>query len=255
LNVLEHECRGDPRHPPLLLLHALGSLLAMWDAQVAAFAAHFHVIRYSMRGHGASPMSGPAAPSIESIAADACALLDALRIRRSHWCGLSLGGMVAMEVASHAPERVDRLVLANTVAHFPPRETWSGRIATVRAQGMAPLADATMDRWFTPSYHERSPQEVERIRRLFLATDPSGYAAACAAIRDMDLRADLASIAAPTLVIAGAADAAMPPARMAELQRAIPGAALVTLDASHLSNVEAGSAFTAAVLAHLGVSW
>jgi len=251
---LDYQCQGDPQRPPLLLLHALGSSLAMWDAQATVFAAHFHVIRYSLRGHGASTGTGAPEMDLGAIAGDACALLDALDVGRAHWCGLSLGGMVAMQVASHAPERVARLVLASTTAHFPPPASWSERIALVRTQGLAPLAEATMARWFTASFRQREAGEVARIRRQFLATDPAGYAAACAAVRDMDLRARLPAIQAPTCLIAGAADAALPPERMAALQGAMADAKLVILDASHLSNIEARDAFNAAVLAHLGVN-
>jgi len=251
---LDYESRGDARHPTLLLLHALGSSLAMWDAQVRALAAHFRIVRLSLRGHGASSFAGPSELTIDTMAGDACALLDALAIERAHWCGLSLGGMVAMCAAQLQPGRVDRLVLANTTAHMPPADAWSQRIALVREQGMTPLAEATMQRWFTPAFHRREPDEVERIRRIFLGTDPSGYAAACTAIRDMDQRTRLQDIHAPTLVIAGSGDASMPPERAAELQAAIPGAQLVVLEAAHLSNMEACDDFNAAVLRHLDVS-
>lgn len=251
---LDYECQGDARHPALLLLHALGSSLAMWDAQIPAFAAHFRVVRLSLRGHGASPFTGPPEPDIAAITDDACALLDGLSIERAHWCGLSLGGMVAMCAAYRHPGRVNRLVLASTTAHMPPPDAWSQRIALVREQGMRPLAQATMQRWFTPAFHRDNPHEVMRIQGIFLGTDPSGYAAASAAIRDMDQRALLQGICAPTLVIGGSADVGVPPDRAAELQAAIPAARRVILEAAHLSNIEARKDFNAAVLTHLGVS-
>jgi 3-oxoadipate enol-lactonase len=251
---LDPQSRGDVDRPPLLLLHALGSSLAMWDAQVAALEPYFHLVRYSLRGHGASARAGVEESDIAALAADACAVLDRLGIERAHWCGLSLGGMVAMRAAIHTPGRVDRLVLANTAAHMPPAAAWSERMALVRHGGMEPLAEPTMARWFTPAFRQRAPCEVGRIRKIFLGTDPASYAAACAAIRDLDLRADLARIGAPTLLLAGAHDAGVPPARMAEMQAAICGARLVTLDAAHLSNIEACAEFTAALCTHLGVS-
>lgn len=248
---LECECHGDARRPPLLLLHALGSSLAMWDAQLPLLAGHFRVVRYSMRGHGSSTIEGAQEPDIDALTADACAVLDALGVERAHWCGLSLGGMLAMRAAQRHPARVDRLVLANTAARLAPPEAWSQRMALARSQGMAALAEATMARWFTPAFHRRAPEEVARICRIFLATDPAAYAGACAAIRDMDQRAALDTISAPTLVIAGAADAGTTPAHAAELVAAIPGAQLATLDAAHLSNIEARDAFNAALLKHL----
>ncbi|MGE3665211.1 MAG: 3-oxoadipate enol-lactonase [Steroidobacteraceae bacterium] len=251
---LEYECEGDAGRPPLLLLHALGSSLAMWDTQVAALAPHFHVVRYSMRGHGSSPFAGTPALDLHALAHDACAVLDRLGIERAHWCGLSLGGMVAMHAASRFPGRVARLALANTTAHFPTASAWSERMALVRERGLAPLADPTMTRWFTPDFHAREPGEVARIRQIFLGTDPAGYVAACAAIRDMDLRDELSRIRAPTLVLAGAADASLPVAHATDLQSGIAGARLLTLEAAHLSNIEARAAFTAALLAHFGLS-
>lgn len=252
--TLDYECHGEPHDPSLLLLHALGSSLAMWDLQIPRLARHFHVVRYSLRGHGAANIAGAQDLDIDALAGDACTVLDTLGIARAHWCGLSLGGMTAMRVARRFPERVDRLVLASTAAHMPPPESWVQRIALVRERGMAPLADATMERWFTPAFRQHDPDEVARIRRIFLATDPQGYAAACTAIRDMDQRADLPHIRAPTLVIAGARDTGIPPARAEELRAAIADARLTTLNAAHLSNIETRNDFTAAVLAHLGVT-
>lgn len=251
---LHYECLGERGRPPLLLLHALGSSLAMWDSQVARFAEHFFVVRLSMRGHGESAIDAFYELDIDALAGDAIAVLDALDIERAHWCGLSIGGMTAMWAAQRSPARVDRLVLANTAAHMPPTEEWTRRIAIVRESGMAPLADAAMERWFTPDFRRQEPAEIARIRRIFLATDPNGYAAACAAIRPMDQREGLAAIQASTLVITGKQDTGTPPARAAELSNAIPDAKLVTLEAAHLSNIEAEDPFTDAVLAHLDVT-
>ncbi len=243
--ALHYECHGGRDRAALLLLHALGSSLAMWDDQISRLARHFHVIRYSMRGHGESLIDGAPDLDIDALASDACAVLDALAIPRAHWCGISLGGMTAMRVARRFPERVDRLVLANTAVNLPPPSIWTERMALVREHGMAPLADATMERWFTTTFRRRDPGAVAGIRSIFLATRPQGYAAACAVLRDVDLRADLPFIRAPTLAIAGAHDAGTPPV--------IPGAQIVMLDAAHLSNIEARDSFTAAVLAHLGI--
>lgn len=248
---LEYECRGDRGRPALLLLHALGSSLAMWDAQAARYAADFFVVRYSMRGHGGSKIDAFREPDIDALARDACAVLDALGIGRAHWCGLSLGGMTAMWAAQRHAARVDRLVLANTAAHLPPATPWAERAALVQAQGVAPLADATMERWFTAGFRAREGQEVARIRGIFMATDPLGYASACCAIRDMDQRGGLAAIRAPTLVISGTQDAGTTPAHAAELADAIANAKLVALPAAHLSSIEAADAFDAAVIAHL----
>jgi len=252
---LEYECSGKRDRPALLLLHALGSSLAMWDAQADHLADDFFVVRYSMRGHGGSTIDGFQELDIDALARDACAILDALGIERAHWCGLSIGGMAAMWAAQHHAACVDRLVLANTAAYLPPATLWAERAALAQAQGVAALADATMERWFTADFRAREAQEVARIRGIFTATDPVGYASACCAIRDMDQRAGLAAIRAPTLVICGTQDSGTTPALAAELAAAIANARLVELPAAHLSNIEAEDAFNAALRAQLsGVS-
>ncbi|GLS99406.1 3-oxoadipate enol-lactonase [Sphingobium jiangsuense] len=242
-------CRFDgPKDAPLLLLsNSLGTDSGMWEPQMAAWARAFRVLRYDQRGHGAS--DAPAgAYSMDRLGRDAVELLDALGIGRAHFCGLSLGGMVGQWLAVHAPERIDRLVLANTSAHMGPPSAWQGRIEGVLRDGMAPLAEASIARWFTPDFPALAPQAVEPIRAMLLATDPAGYAGCCAAIRDMDQRRTVALIDRPTLVIGGALDPATPPPHSEALAQGIEGAALLMLDAAHLSNVERPDAFARAVL-------
>lgn len=255
---LEYDQHGAADRPALLLLHALGSSLAMWDAQLPRLAPHFRVLRCSLRGHGGSrsrdaTVNTGASDGIATFADDACALLDALGVARAHWCGLSLGGMVAMWAAAQRPDRVTRLILSNTAPWMGPAAAWTQRIEVVRAQGLAPLADATMERWFTAAFREREAAEVARIRGIFLATDPSAYVTACEAIRAMDQRAQLGAIRAPTLVIQGTKDAGTTPETAAALRASIAGARLVTVDAAHLSCIEAAEPWAAATLAHLGM--
>lgn len=241
---------GPEGAPVLLLSTSLGTALEMWEPQMAAFAARFRVLRYDSRGHGRSAVT-PGPYSIEQLGRDALGLLDALGIETAQVCGLSKGGMVGQWLGIHAPERISRLVLANTSAHIGQPEVWNRRIETVRAEGMAAIRDGVIERWFTAPFRERAPEAVEHLAALLLATDPEGYAAACAAVRDMDQRSELPRIQAPTLVIAGRHDLATPPAQATLLTGAIPDARLVTLEAAHISNVEAAEAFTAAVLEHL----
>jgi 3-oxoadipate enol-lactonase len=241
---------GDASAPVLVLAHSLGADLTMWDAQVAALSRTFRVLRFDTRGHGGSTVV-PSACDIATLAGDALGLLDRLGIARAHFCGLSLGGMVGIWLAAHAPKRIDRLVLANTAAQLGPRQNWDARIAAVRAGGMAAIADTVISRWFTPEFSHREPQTIAKIRATILATPPEGYAACAAAVRDMDQRADLAAIRAPTLVIAGRHDPATPPALGHAIADAIPGASYAELDAAHLSNVEAADAFNATVLGFL----
>jgi 3-oxoadipate enol-lactonase len=236
--------------PAVLLSNSLGSNLSMWDRQVAALTERFRVVRYDVRGHGQSPVP-PGPYTIDDLGRDAIALLDTLRIERAHFCGLSLGGMVGMWLGVNAPERINRLVLANTSAKFGPPAIWNERIDIIRSQGLAPIAEGVLQRWFTPSFHSTSPAVVERCREMLLSTPPEGYASCCAAIRDMDQVDAIRAIVNPTLVIIGDYDPSTPPAHGELIARHIAGAKTVSLPTAHLSNIEAASAFNDAVLTFL----
>ncbi|MEV0714786.1 3-oxoadipate enol-lactonase [Asanoa sp. NPDC050611] len=233
--MLAHEVAGPPAAPVVVLGSSLGTTRAMWAPQIAALSTEFRVVAYDHRGHGASPVP-PGPYAIEDLGRDVLELLDHLGLRQVHYAGLSLGGMVGMWLAAHAPERIDRLALLCTSAHMPPASGWHRRAATVRAEGMSAVADAVVARWFTPAF---PPDEVATFHKALVANDPAGYAACCAAIAGMDLRPALGRITAPTLVIAGAADAATPPEPHARTIVDGIGARLVVLpDAAHLASVE-----------------
>lgn len=240
---------GDPGLPPLLLANSLGTTRAMWEPQLADWTATHHVIRYDMCGHGASAVR-PGGFAIERLGRDALAVLDHLGIAQAAFVGLSLGGMVGQWLGFAAPDRIARLVLANTSAHMPPREAWDARIATVQTQGLAAIVPAVIERWFTPEFRAISPRPAA-LAATMIAGSPIGYAAACAAIRDMDLRSELPRITVPTLVIGGTADPATPSPHSQLLADAISDSTLVWLDAAHFSNLEQSEAFTAAVAAFL----
>ena len=241
---------GRSHAPALLLLNSLGGTVEMWAPQLPRLEKLFRVIRFDARGHGRSvlPDGEPATRGIGDYAADALAVLDALRITRAHWCGLSMGGMVAMWVAANWPERVARLVLACTAAWMPPPESWDQRIATVQSAGLAPIAEANAGRWFTEGFRHGHAEVVEKILAGVRGTQRRGYVEACRAIRDMDQREALARIAAPTLVIAGARDPGILPEQAEALAAAITGADLCMLDAAHLANVEQADDFGAALV-------
>lgn len=262
---LHYVLSGRLHAPMVLLLHALGSDHTMWEGQLDGLERVFGVLRLDMRGHGKSTWvdgrADAAAASeerrIEHYARDAIAVLDALHIERAHWCGLSMGGMIAMWAASQVPaspglpavsQRVARLVLANTSAHMGPRDTWDTRIATVRRDGLAPLAQGLGERWFGADFRARHPEAVESAAVTLRATTPRGYVEACTAIRDMDQRDGIAAIAVPTLVIAGAQDVATPVEQSEALLERIAGADLVVLDAGHQSAREQADDFCAALL-------
>jgi 3-oxoadipate enol-lactonase len=243
---IHYEVQGAAEAPALLLLHSLGVDLGMWEPQMPDFLQRYRVIRYDVRGHGHSGV-GAAKCSMEMLAQDAMAVLDAEQIVRAHWCGLSLGGMTAMWAASHRPERVERLALCNTSAHLPPAALWHSRMELVRREGMRAVAPAVIERWFTASFRSSQPEKVARIEGILEATRPDGYAAACGAIAEMNQLSDIRRIAAPTLVICGAEDPATPLAHSAALCDAIADSRLVVLPAAHLSNVERPQDFSAAV--------
>ncbi|MCG8442801.1 MAG: 3-oxoadipate enol-lactonase [Caulobacterales bacterium] len=247
---LHYRVQGPPDGPPLLLSHALGLTHEMWEPQTPALCERWRVVRYDSRGHGRS--DAPAGPyALERLGRDALAVMDAVGLSRSAFCGLSLGGMVGLWLAAHAPERVERLVASNTAAHAPPPERWNERIDAIGAHGMAEIVEGVLHAWFTPGFRERAAGEVERVRQMLLATSVEGYAATCAAVRDMDLRPALARITAPTLVIVGAHDPSTPPAAGRAIAAAVPGAAERELASAHMSNVEAARAFTDAVTGFL----
>ena len=238
---------GPDDAPALLLSNSLGTNLSMWDPQIAAWSQRFRVIRYDSRGHGQSVASDTPF-SIADLGADALAILDHVGVARAHWCGLSKGGMVGQWVATHARHRFDRIVLANTAARMGPPDLWNGRIRAVRSQGMAGLVQPTLERWFSPGFRENQAAAVAKISEMLKTTPAVGYATCCAAIRDMDQRWSIRSIANPVLVVIGKVDPATPPAAGHLIADAIPGAQRLELDAAHLSNLEQPQAFTRAVL-------
>jgi 3-oxoadipate enol-lactonase len=249
--AVHHRSDGSAAAPALVLSHSLGASLTMWDPQVSELAARFRVIRYDLRGHGASPVP-PGPYEIADLAGDLLALLDQLGIRRAHLAGVSLGAMVSLWVAAHHPDQVDRLVVCATSAALGPASAWAERAALVRARGPAAVADAVVDRWFTPAWRERHPGHTGRMRALIASTPAEGYAACCAAIERMDLRPLLARIAAPTLAIAGADDPSTPPAELQAIAAGVQDGRLeVIAGAAHLVNVEQAARVNQLMLAHL----
>jgi 3-oxoadipate enol-lactonase len=238
---------GPDGAPWLVLSNSLGAALDMWEPQVAAFGRVFRVLRYDTRGHGQSAVP-PGPYTIDQLGSDVIGLLDTLGIRRAHFCGLSMGGATGMWLAVHAAARIDRLVLCNTTPWLGPPEAMDARIATIRREGMTALVDGIIQRWFTAEATTRHAATVQQIRQTLLKTPAGGYIGCCEALRDMDQRADLARVAAPTLVIAGSFDPAPTPAAVQEWASMIPNARFLELPAAHLSNIGAAEQFTRHVL-------
>jgi len=244
------EVEGREGAPVLMLSNSLGTNLHMWDDQAPELAKHFRLVRYDRRGHGQSGV--PKGPySMERFGRDVLSVLDALKIKKTNWCGLSMGGMVGQWLGANAPDRVDKLILSNTNYHYADKAPWSDRIKLVNEKGLSALVGGNMERWFTKPFRESSPQAIDRLTKAFLATNPAGYIACCEAIRDMNFTESNPRISAPTLVIVGKQDPATPPSAGEAIQKQIKGAKLVSLDAAHIANVEQPKAYTEAVLGFL----
>ncbi len=244
------QLEGPENAEVLLLSSSLGTSMGMWNPQMAALTSRYQVLRYDSRGHGQSD-SPAGSYSMDRLGRDAIALLDMLGLEKAHFCGLSMGGMVRQWLAVRAPERLSRLVLANTSAYMGPPSAWQSRIQGVLANGMEPLTEASIARWFTPSFPNASPDQVSFIRQMLLVNYPAGYAGCCAAIRDMDQRPTAHLNRTPTLVIAGGQDPATSVAEGQFLSDSATDGRLVVLPAAHLSNVEVPEAFTEAVVEFL----
>ncbi|MEH6351809.1 MULTISPECIES: 3-oxoadipate enol-lactonase [unclassified Pseudomonas] len=247
---LNYRFDGPQDAPVLVLSNSLGTDLHMWDEQVAAFSEHFRVLRFDTRGHGQSLVTeGPY--SIEQLGRDVLAMLDQLNLDKVHFCGLSMGGLIGQWLGINAGERLYKLVVCNTAAKIGDPSVWNPRIETVLRDGkdaMVALRDASIARWFTADFSEAHPAKVKKITDMLAATSPQGYAANCAAVRDADFREQLSSIRVPLLVIAGTEDAVTPPSGGHFIQERVSGAEYAEFYAAHLSNVQAGAAFSARVL-------
>lgn len=235
----------------LLCCNSLGTSLEMWDAQIPTWASERRVLRYDHRGHGASD-APPPPYDLERLGRDALAVLDAHGIERADVCGLSLGGLVALWLAVHHPERVDRLILACTAARIGDRDGWEQRAGTVLRDGTGAIAPHVIDRFFSPDFRGQRPDTVAAVDAVLRATSDAGYAGCCAALADGDLRDALHLVRSDTLVIAASQDVATPPTVMRELQGGIGGSSWLEIEgAGHLANVERPETFGAAVKSFL----
>ncbi len=238
---------GDENKEVLMLSNPMGTNLHLWDRQIPALTEHFRVVRYDLRGHGASVADqGPY--SVEGFGRDALAIMDALGIERVHWLGLSMGSIVGLWLLVHARERIGRAVLASTAAQIPGPDLWNNRIRSARDTGMDGVALAAAERWFTKPFRDANPEKVEAVMAMVRTTPLHGYLAALAAIRDMDQREAIRSIRNKVLVIAGRHDLSMPPGMGALVASSIEDAKFVTLEASHMSNIEDEANFTKAAI-------
>ncbi len=234
--------------PLVVLSHALGCDLGMWDSVTALLKPRYTVLRYDHRGHGQS--EAPAGPySLDLLADDAARLIGAQTPDRVHFVGLSLGGMTAQALAARHPQLVKSIVIANSASWYDDaaRALWQARVNTVLAKGVAAIADGAMQRWFTPEFRAGvaggSAQRVAALQHRLEKTDAVAYAASCEAVAAIDFRVSNLGIRCPALVIGGTRDEATPVAMSQAIADSITGAQLRTLDAAHLSAVEQPEAF------------
>jgi 3-oxoadipate enol-lactonase/4-carboxymuconolactone decarboxylase len=246
---LFYRLEGRADLPVLVLSHSLGCDHSMWDPQMPDLLEHFRVLRYDTRGHGASDVP-QGDYTVEQLGHDVVELAGALGVKQFSFCGLSMGGAVGQWLAIRKPELLSRLVLSNTSPQFGTRETWEARLQALREGGMPAVAETAMQRFF--SGERQTSTSAQSVRAVLLGTDPSGYAACCAALRDFNNRNELGQIKAPTLIIAGDQDPSTPWEGNGEvLAREIPGAKSVRLRGAHLSNLEQPRSYTAALLEFL----
>jgi 3-oxoadipate enol-lactonase len=244
---------GAAGKPVLVLANSLGTTREVWAPQVPVLAQRFRLLRFELPGHGADQgQPPPGSFRVGDLGLAVLALLDEHGLDRVCYAGISLGGMIGMWLAAHAPARIAALGLCCTSAYLPPASAWLDRAARVRSTGMASITGQAVGRWFTPAFVRSSPAVAAAAAAMLEATDPEGYAGCCEAIAAMDLRDDITSVTAPTLVIAADQDPATPPAHGALIAQRVRYSRLVVIrGASHLANLEAPGPVTDALLGHL----
>jgi len=248
---MHYELEGPESAPVVTLSHSLATHLSMWDPQVAVLKkSGYRVLRFDTRGHGGTDVpNGPY--TLEQMAEDVRALLQALNIPKTHFIGLSMGGMIAQVFALNCPVMIRSLVLCDTSSRIPEEAlpVWEERIQIAQNQGMAPHVEPTMERWFTASFRRKPLPVLDRIRDMILATPPKGYMGCSRAIMGLNLTERLAEIDLPTLIVVGEEDPGTPVSASRAIHEKIKGSELVILkSAAHLSNIEQEQAFNAAVL-------
>ncbi|MDL5364260.1 3-oxoadipate enol-lactonase [Xanthomonas sp. NCPPB 2654] len=247
---LHYRVDGSEGRPWLTFCNSLGTDLHMWDGQIDALAPYYRVLRYDRRGHGASS-AVPGPYRVEDLAGDVLALLDALSVERTHFCGLSIGGLTGQWLGLHAGERLQTLTVCATAARIGTEDSWRARIAQVRAEGLAGLLDGTRERWFTPAFAAMQPAAVEAILATFLGTDAQAYLACCEAVAGADFRGALGGIATPLLALAGHDDPVCPPDGLQAIATQAMRGSLAQVHGRHLCNLESPHAFNDALLRFL----
>jgi 3-oxoadipate enol-lactonase len=239
---------GQDGLPWLMFSNSLATDLTMWDEQATYFSQKFRVLRYDQRGHGTT--EAPAGRySFDILIQDAIALMDALGIKQTHFCGLSMGGATAMGLAQRHPERLKNVVVCDSGCASTPAvaQQWEERIVIAQSKGMTALVDSTIERWSPATTNEAGPSHIDKIRQMILATPANGFVGCAAALADHDFRSTIDKVKNPMLFMVGQKDGATP-AAMLQLQSQLAGSQFVELpDAGHISNMDRPDSFNRAV--------
>ncbi|MGO4742400.1 3-oxoadipate enol-lactonase [Serratia quinivorans] len=247
---IDYRLDGRTDAPLLVLSNSLGTTLDLWQPQLSALSEHFRVLRYNSRGHGATPL--PTTPlRLENLGLDVIALLDYLDVPSAHFCGISMGGLTGLWLNRYQPQRINRLVVANTAARIGSAEGWQQRAQQVRSQGLAPVAASSPARWFTAEFIQNHPEQVASLVAGLAGSNPEGYAACCEALALADLRAEVVSMTRPMRVFAGDHDPVTTVADAEFLVANAPRAELQRLPASHISNLACPDLFSHSVIEFL----
>jgi 3-oxoadipate enol-lactonase len=242
---LEVEAGPATALPVVVFSNSIGADYGMWDEVVAHLQGRAHVVRYNTRGHGRSAL-GARTLTIERLGLDVIAIMDVLKIRKAVFCGLSLGGLTGQWLGGAFPGRFHGLILANTAPNFPPPDLWTQRARAVRERGMQQLVGPTLERWLTKEFRDKNPDRTAEVAKMVEATSAEGYARCCELLASTDLAAGLPNISVPVRVICGRYDPSTPPERGTEIVNAVRDADLLTLNAAHISAIEASEAFATA---------
>ena len=243
---LDYQLEGPEGAPVVVFSNSLGTTRAMWQPQMAALSERFRVLRYDTHGHGATTKNGKT--SLAQLGEDVVQLLDHLGIDKAWFVGISMGGLTGLWLGRFAAVRFYGIAVANTAARIGEQAGWLSRARAVRQEGMEVVAAGAADRWFSAAFRQHAPETVEALCHQLTHSDGEGYAACCEALAAADLRGDVGNITLPTLIIAGSEDPVTTVADAAWLHQQIAGSQVVTLKASHLSNIETPVEFSTALI-------
>ncbi len=250
---IDYTVEGQGQGQWVVMSHSLGCDQSMWDEQARLLKAHYRVLRFDTRGHGGSD-APDGAYTLDMLAEDLLGLLDALSVKAPHFIGLSMGGMIGMTFALKYPKRLRSLSLCDTTSRIPAEAApiWEERIRIAAEQGMEPLVEPTLQRWFTEPFYKANKPMMTRVGQLIRNTRPPGYIGCCRAISKINLTDRLGAITCPVQVVVGEQDVGTPVAMSRAIHEAISGSQLVVIpSASHLSNLEQPAKFNETVAGFL----